>query len=256
MTTRKQYKISDLLTDSVQPFEDLDAEMLDAIGRGMVEGQALAVPVVITSDGVLVDGHQRLRVLQQQGRSVISAEDVRVIPATKEDALEWSIKLNVQRRHLTTEQKAAKALELRQTKRWSDSKIAELFGVSRAAVGQWLKGQQKLDAVIGRDGVIQTPKGKVNGREADVTMPPRDNQPWIDPWVSEGKTLRAVVKLNAHLEQMLGADPHDPHPLPSPEALGDDQFGFCIRSLKELAQTIGKVVTATKAVPSKRSAAK
>ena len=48
---------------------DLD-ETLDALGRGLRRDESMAVPVVITRDGILIDGHQRLRALRAKGRKL------------------------------------------------------------------------------------------------------------------------------------------------------------------------------------------
>lgn len=240
MATAKQYRIADLLANSVQPFEDLEVEMLASMGQNTI-----VQPVVITRDGVLIDGHQRLKVLQTKGLEAIPATDVRVVQeATKENALEWSIILNVQGRHLTMEQKRSKALELRQTKRWSDSKIADLFGVSKVAVGQWLKGAPKLDAVIGVDGVVQTQKGKSNskmvGPESELVMPPGSEL--IDPWLADGKTLRTIIRLRDYLDKMTDEGATLPAK-PSPENLGQDQYDFCLMEIKDLYRALGVLIS-------------
>lgn len=136
----KRYSIDGLLGHGVQPFADLDDEMFSALTKGLAGNKAaLAVPVVITSDGVLVDGHQRLRALRAEGRKFVTADDVRILDqATTANALEWAVRLNVQRRQLSVEEKADIARRLKAEQGWGQRKIGELFGVSQAAVSQWL----------------------------------------------------------------------------------------------------------------------
>lgn len=150
----QRYSIDKLLSDGIQPFADLDAEELAALGDGLAGQTVLAVPIVVTADGILIDGHQRLQALAARGQKTIAAESVRVIDtASAEDALEWAVTLNVKRRHLTVEQKAEVARRLQAERGWSQGRIAEAFGVSRPAVSQWLKYDQKTGRTVeGKDG--------------------------------------------------------------------------------------------------------
>lgn len=152
-----RYSIDALLNSGVQPFEDLDDEAITALSKGIGRTGPLAVPVQITSDGVLIDGHQRLRAMRTAGRKFIDASDVRIVAqANADNAVEWAVRLNVQRRHLTVEQKATVARRLQRERKWSQRKIADLFGVSQPAVSQWLKDDtDRPSTVIGIDGVEQ-----------------------------------------------------------------------------------------------------
>ena len=155
-----RYSIEALLNKSVQPFENIDDGTLAAIRRDLAPDGELAVPIVVGADGTLIDGHQRLQAMRKAKRTFVDARDVRVLPdATAENALEWSIKLNVRRRHLTTEQKAALARELQRTRGWSQARIAKAFAVSRPAVTQWLgkhpDESHEVTEVEGVDGIVQ-----------------------------------------------------------------------------------------------------
>lgn len=134
-----RYSIDKLLGEGAQPFDDLDDEAFEALRKGLGGKAALAVPIVITSDGVLVDGHQRLRAMRADGRKFVDAHDVRILDqADATNALEWAVRLNVQRRQLSVEEKANVARRLKAEQGWGQRKIAELFGVSQPAVSQWL----------------------------------------------------------------------------------------------------------------------
>lgn len=134
-----RYSIDALLKSGVQPFDNLDDDAMDALAKGMSDAEALAVPIVLTSDGVLVDGHQRLLAMRRNGRKFVDVGDVRIIKkANAGNALEWAIRLNVQRRQLSIQEKAKIVRKLVSEHGWTQRTIAELFGVSQAAVSQWL----------------------------------------------------------------------------------------------------------------------
>ena len=190
-----RYQIDRLLNTGVQPFEDLDEETLRSLGTRIGRG-ALAVPVAVSEDGILLDGHQRLKAMRAKGRKWIDAADVTVVKgATAENALEWAVELNVKRRHLTVEQKGEVARRLQQERRWSQQKIADLFGVSRPAVSQWLAktdpdGEDTPYFVEGADGVFQ-----------DVSTKKRKAMVVPHSWDLEGGYLpKDVIKLTHRLK--------------------------------------------------------
>src|SRR4051794_25102883 len=103
-----RYEIQKLLDSAIQPWDLMTDAELDALAKGIGRGQdPLAVPVSLSRDGQVVDGSQRLRALQLRGRKYIDATDVRVLPQVNRDnALEWAVQLNAQRRQLDIPQKA------------------------------------------------------------------------------------------------------------------------------------------------------
>jgi hypothetical protein len=134
-----RYRLAELLNSGIQPLPDLDGDAFQALREGVKIGRRLADPITVSSDGVLIDGHQRARALMANGRSYIDARDVVVLAeANRGNALEYAVRLNVNKRHLTIDQKAGLARALQRERRWSQAKIADLFGVSRPAVSQWL----------------------------------------------------------------------------------------------------------------------
>ena len=173
--TPSRYSIDKLLADGIQPFADLDADELAALGDGLAGQTVLAVPIVVTADGILIDGHQRLAALAARGQKTIGAESVRIIDAASaEDALEWAVTLNVKRRHLTVDQKAEVARRLQAERGWSQGKIAEAFGVSRPAVSQWLKYDQKTGRKVeGKDGRTY----ELDGEEEEAPKPKQVRPP-------------------------------------------------------------------------------
>jgi ParB-like chromosome segregation protein Spo0J len=184
-----RYPIAELLNSGVQPLEDWTAEELAALGKAIGRGQ-LAIPVSISSDGLLLDGHQRLKAMLAQGRKTIDADDVRVIPqATAENALEWSVELNVRRRHLSVAEKADLARKLQRQRRWSQRKIAKVFGVTQPAVNQWLRNieaatdEEQPTFVVGED-----------GKTYYAAAGPRAERPMRQPWSPDGHAFKAIHK--------------------------------------------------------------
>jgi len=206
----KRYSIEMLLATGVQPFDDPEPEVLVALTKHLHKGRPLPVKPVISADGILVDGHQRLRILLDKGRRSISADDVVVDQRiTQENALEWALRLNACRRQLTVEEKAKAAYRLRIDRGWSQAKVADVFGVSRQAVGQWLGMLEDLSApaqVEGQDGKMYAspkPKSKPKPTPADP-----------HPWSEHGTYLREITRLRHRMSNPMciafeGLAPHE-----------------------------------------------
>jgi uncharacterized ParB-like nuclease family protein len=78
------YSIEKLLSQGVQPFPDLSPEDF-AVLQEDIRTKGLINPVLLTVDGYLFDGHQRLKALLALGRKRISAEHVKVVPKVNRD---------------------------------------------------------------------------------------------------------------------------------------------------------------------------
>ena len=172
-----RYAIKELLATGEQPFDDLDDIALDAIGKRIGRGE-LVVPVIVSRDGILLDGHQRLKAMLRRKRTFIDGTDVRVdTKVTAKNALEAALMYNLNRRHLTIDQKAEIARRLQRERRWSQRKIAELFGVSQPAVSQWL-----------------------NPKESATPKKPKRTKRVPEPWsIPDGAALHAVESVTARL---------------------------------------------------------
>jgi ParB-like chromosome segregation protein Spo0J len=192
--------VAKLLDNGIQPFYDLDEVELTSLGEAIGRQRALAVPVVITSDGILIDGHQRLKALLTQGVKSISADSVRIVDkANATNALEWAVELNVKRRHLTVDQKADVARRLQAERGWSQAKIAQLFGVSRPAVSKWLATVPDDDD--DRTVAVEVP-AMVEGLDGkSYPTPSRATRPPLHPWRSAGHAFKAVAKARQALEK-------------------------------------------------------
>jgi hypothetical protein len=190
-----RYDIEALLNKGVQPLDDLEPDALKALGKGIGRGP-LAVPVSVTSDGILIDGHQRLKAMLGNGRKFIDANDVRVIPAaTEANALEWAVRLNVQRRQLTVEQKADLARRLQATRGWSQGRIAKAFGVSRPAVSQWLSKTAPIaidedDDDDYRPAYVEGVDGK--SYPVEPASPAREPRAPVHVWAPKGRGYKAL----------------------------------------------------------------
>jgi transcriptional regulator with XRE-family HTH domain len=188
-----RYAIKTLLAAGEQPFADLDDDELDSLGKAIGRGP-LDDPVSVSEDGILLDGHQRLKAMLRAKRTYIDASDVRIIQGvTRENALEKAVELNVRRRHLTVEQKADLARRLQRERRWSQATIARLFGVSRPAVSQWLaKTADEDQGGATEPRLIQGGDGKFYDREAVSNRQP--TRPQRPPWHPEGYAFKGLAK--------------------------------------------------------------
>lgn len=189
-----RYTIVSLLSGAVQPFRAMPDDELEDLGRAIGKGR-LADPVSITADGILIDGSQRLKAMRRRGRKFIDAGDVRIIEdATRENALDWAVRLNASRRQLTVEEKAELARRLQRENKWSQGRIAKAFGVSRPAVTQWLGKARELTTGEA-PAVIQGADGKFYDREAVTGRPSgRAPKPMWRPGGPAYSAVRAAVR--------------------------------------------------------------
>jgi DNA-binding XRE family transcriptional regulator len=148
----KQYRIEALLADGEQWFDDLDPETFNALSTG-VNGHAdgeLTVPIVISARGRLLDGHQRLTALMHNGRKMISAADIRIDHTAVDAETEAlaAIAYQINRRQVTTAEKAKVARDLMARFSWSQATVAKRMGVTRPAVSQWFLGHPDPTAPV------------------------------------------------------------------------------------------------------------
>lgn len=200
-------RIDRLLRNSVQPFDNLPDEKLRALAEGIRKGRALDVPVAITGefpDPILLDGHQRLRILQEQGAVWLLARDWRVIDGVnRANTMEKAIALNDRRRHLSAMDKARVAARLQADYGWTQKRIAKAFDVSQPAVSQWFAlldltddGTVRPDRVIGSDGKSYPARGSTRDDDPGKRAVPRHVP---DAWDGDGWATRSVRKALADL---------------------------------------------------------
>lgn len=190
-----RYSIAALLNSGVQPLPDLGEEEFAGLRRAVGRGP-LADPLSVSSDGILLDGHQRARAMLANGRKFVDAADVHIVEkANRDNAYEWAVQLNVTRRHMSVEEKADLARKLQRERHWSQATIARLFGVSRPAVSQWLAKYPDAD-----DGVPMVVDGLDGKRYVTDPPPPREDREPRSPWRPDGYAFKALVKARRLLE--------------------------------------------------------
>lgn len=227
----QRYVIEKLLATAVQPFDPIAEEELNALVRDIEAGKQnpLMVPVILSREGIVVDGSQRLRAMQKLGHKYIGERDVQVAPqVTLENATEWAVRLNVRRRQLSIEDKARVGRRLQQERGWSQSKIAELFGVSRAAVSQWFGKtepedgtEERPEEVLGRDGRMQ----RVAQKQRKARLERRQTTP--HPWTERGECIAQVKKATSRIQGAIKT-------LPNWKELDDVERDIMLVYLEEL----------------------
>lgn len=137
-------------TSDVQLFDALPSAVEAAL-RESIRRFGVLVPIVVDQDGNLLDGHHRRRIACELG---ISWPQIQVEVASDEERLEVARTLNVDRRHLTEEQRREVAVALRQDGH-SLRAIAGALGTSHTQVRRDLEDSGGTDVppeVTGRDG--------------------------------------------------------------------------------------------------------
>lgn len=115
-----------------QPLPPLDAAEYAAL-KADIARNGQVYPVITDELGEVLDGHHRLRVCQELG---IQPHFERLAGLSDEQKHETALRLNLQRRHLSREQKRELIrFELARNPRRSDRQIAELCGVDHKTVG-------------------------------------------------------------------------------------------------------------------------
>lgn len=148
---------------SLQRFDRLDPATEAAL-RESIRRWGVIVPVVRDQDGRLVDGHQRTRIARELGLAVPTRE---VEVANREEADALGVSLNIDRRHLTVEQRKEIAAGLRANGH-STRAIAGALGVSQTQVVR--------DLATGEPGGSPPPK-KTTGRDGKQYPATRPRQP-------------------------------------------------------------------------------
>jgi hypothetical protein len=185
--TQTFYSIEKLLSQTVQPFADLAPEDFEVLKQS-IKDRGLINPVLLTEDGYLFDGHQRLKALLALGRKRISADHVKVMPnVTRDNMLGHAYASNMVRRMLTTPDKAARMHQCA-AMGWSQRRIAKEFHMSQPGVSQLMATyppEGEVPEVIvteGKDGKQYTRK------------PPRGRRPNPKPWAIDGVASKSVRK--------------------------------------------------------------
>jgi len=124
----KELALSQLLPQLTE--EEFQALKADIAERGV------QVPVEYDEDGNILDGHHRVKACQELG--IKDWPRIVRVGLSEEEKIEHILSLNLNRRHLTKEQKKEIARELRK-RGWSYPRIAKVLGVSHVTVMHWCK---------------------------------------------------------------------------------------------------------------------
>jgi hypothetical protein len=167
---QRQYVIADLLANAIEPWDNLTARELKALGTSADPDSLLTTPVVIAAYSnehgpVLIDGTERLQWLASPPRNqtVISADDVRIDPDAVDDesALRAAVALRVNRQQASPKMRAVVARRLHAQLGWSQATIAEVFKVPGPAVSklfnQWAG---EIPEITAADGTKYPARGK------------------------------------------------------------------------------------------------
>ncbi len=190
-------------THPVFPYQTMPP--LTAEERAQLEASILAngvqVPVLVDEHDVPIDGHNRLAIAQSHG-----LECPRIVRAglTEREKIELSISLNIDRRHLTREQKRELiATSIAAAPELTDREHARRTGASPSTVGAV---RSKLEE-----------SGEVS--KLDTRTDPRGyEQPAAKPQVQRITETQTIK----HVTETPVAEPEPAPRAPQPVALGDD----------------------------------
>ena len=138
------------MTTRFEILPPLSDEEYDAL-RDDIATNGVLVPVTVDQNGYVIDGHNRLKIADELGLEV--PRNVREF-ASDDERLEFALKLNMHRRHLSQWQKRELiASEVERTPEASDRAIAKRLGVSPTTVGTVRRGPRasNLDASVTRE---------------------------------------------------------------------------------------------------------
>ncbi len=150
-----------------QVMPDLTPEEYEAL-KADIQANGVQIPIDVDEEGNILDGHHRARICQELGIDYL--KNVR-LGLTEEEKIEFALRINLNRRHLTREQRQELALKLRQWG-WSYPRIGEALGVDHATVINDIKrtcenSQVNLPArTVGKDG-----KERPATRPQPITIP-------------------------------------------------------------------------------------
>lgn len=91
------------------------------------------VPILVWSNGEIIDGHTRYRIAEELGMH--RGIEFRVIDCTEEEAHHMAFELNADRRQMTREERNQHVVWLR-AKGWTQKQVAEAVGITRQRVSQ------------------------------------------------------------------------------------------------------------------------
>ena len=142
--------VKTLKTGRYQVLPALTEEEYEAL-KASIAAHGILVPIEVDEQGNVLEGHHRVKAARELG-----IPDER-IPTnlrsflSEEEKLEFVLRVNLVRRHLTREQKQVLAVQLRQ-QGWTQERIAGVLGVSQQTVSNWLRDVTKIGDVAPESG--------------------------------------------------------------------------------------------------------
>lgn len=154
------------MTDAFQLLPGLAADEYAAL-KADIAAHGVRVPVVVDAEsGVTIDGHHRVRIvdeLRAEGHRIPDYPRQVVRFADDEERAGFALAANLFRRHLTKRQRAELAVTLR-ARGWSERRIAEALGIGAATVHR--------DLGTAPDGAVPERITGKDGRSQPARRPP------------------------------------------------------------------------------------
>lgn len=124
-----------------QPYHDLIPSLSEqeyaALRADISAAGRIEQPIVIDQTGAIIDGHHRARIAADLGLSPKNIPTLMLPGLSEEEGVGRAISLNVKRRHLSDQQRADVARNLR-ARQWSYPRIGAVMGVDDYTVARWL----------------------------------------------------------------------------------------------------------------------
>ncbi len=153
-----------------QLLPDLAPTEYDAL-KADIALNGVLVPVEVDQDGMMLDGHHRLRAWSELTSAGVDLPAYpRLVRSFQDDdeRVEHALKLNLQRRHLTRDQLRSVALDLRH-RGWQYERIAETLVVPETTIKRWISESP--------NGLSEFPNAITNTRGQE--RPARYNKPVV-----------------------------------------------------------------------------
>ena len=155
----KRYSIEELLRNGVQPWFDASPDELETLKHTITQkgGNLRQMPVSLSADDILFDGHQRLQAMLALGRKTISAGEYRRDKKVKgrEAAYDEAVQIGWNRRNLSGKAKAHKCWEYFHKDGLSQGAIAAKIGIKQPSVSELMKKypeETNRTHALGKDG--------------------------------------------------------------------------------------------------------
>lgn len=154
-----------------QIMPDLTPEEYEAL-KADIQVNGVQIPIEVDEEGNILDGYHREKICRELG--INCPKNVRA-GLSEEEKIEFAIRINLNRRHLTVEQRREMAKKLKEGG-WSYRKIGEALGVDKETVRKDVRRVENSTPVPSPD------KSRAEGQEMNQKIlleqepAPRENQ--------------------------------------------------------------------------------